>query len=105
MKLPSYTATRGLDRYPELERFAVYRATHKRLMSENATYHRQWASYVAGIVCVSVVPVGFVGGGAFGISLSVVLMTAAVAGAIFLAFRQQMFMNARIGDALQHQAT
>ena len=105
MKLPIYTSTPGLDRYPEHERFAVYRATHKRLMSEDAAYRKHWNSYVAAIVCVAVIPAGgFVAGGALGIVLPVLLLSAVVAGVIFLAFRQQKFMNQRIGDALQRQA-
>jgi hypothetical protein len=106
MKLPIYTSTPGLDRYPERERFAVYRATHKRLISEDAAYRRKWSSHVAGIVCVAIVPAGgFVGGGALDTLLSIVLMAAVLAGVMFLAFRQQKFMNRRIGDALQRQAT
>ncbi len=106
MRLPIYTSTPGLDRYPERERLAVYRATHKRLMSEDAAYRRQWNSYVAEIVCVAVIPAGgFIGGGALGTLMSVALMSAGVAGVIFLAFRQQKFMNQKIGDALQRQAS
>ena len=98
MKFPIYTSTQGLDRYPEHERFSVYCAMHKRLMSEDASYRRQWNSYVGGIVCVAVIPAGsFFLGGALGVSLS-------VAGVVYLAFRQQKFMNQRVGDALRHQS-
>lgn len=104
MQIPTYTQTPGLDRYPEDERLPVYRATHKRLMSEDASYRRQWTSYVAGIVCVAVVPVGaFAAAGTLGILLSVVSLVGVVAGVTYLAFQQQRFMNQRIGDVLQHQ--
>ena len=103
MRLPIYTSTPGLDRYPERERFAVYRATHQRLMSEDTKYRRRCNSYAAGIVCIAVVPGVFLGGGALGILLSVISISAVVVGPIFLVFRQQKFMNQRIGDALQRQ--
>ncbi len=41
MKIPTYTQTAGLERFPQLERFSVYRATHKRLLSEDPTYQRR----------------------------------------------------------------
>jgi len=103
MEIPTYTSTPGLDRYPVHDRFTVYRATHKRMMREDAAYRRQWSSYVAGMVCVAVVPVGgCVAGGALGLVLSVLSLVGVVAGVAYLAFRQQRFMNQRIGDALQH---
>ncbi len=103
MKIPTYSSTPGLDRYPEHDRFAVYRATHERLMREDAAYRRQWSSYVAGIVCVAVVPLGgSLSGGTLGILLSVLSLAGVVAGVIYLAFRQQRLMNQRIGDVLQH---
>jgi len=84
MKIPYYTQTAGLDRYPQQERFSVYRATHKRLMSEDSEYKRQCNSYTIRIVC-------------FAVLLPVVGWILAV----YLAFRQQEFQNRRIGDVLQ----
>src|SRR5438270_11538271 len=105
MRLPIYTSTPGLDRYPERERFAVYRATHKRLMSEDAAYRRQCNSYVSGIVCVAVIPAGgFIGGGALGTLMSVAWMSAGGAGVMFLAVRQPKFLNQKLRDALQRPA-
>jgi hypothetical protein len=83
MKIPTYTQTPGLDRYPEGEQFAVYRATHKRLMSEDAAYRRRWSSYVAAIVCLVFIPI------------------AGWIAVVILAFRQQEFQNQRIGDVLR----
>jgi multisubunit Na+/H+ antiporter MnhB subunit len=100
MKMPSYTSTPGLDRYPEQERFAVYRATHRRLMREDGAYQRRWSAYVAGIVCTSVVPfAGF--WGAPGLLFSGLCVMAGVCAVVYLAFRQQEFMNRRIGDVLE----
>jgi hypothetical protein len=83
VKIPTYTQTRGLGRYPEDERFAVYRATHKRLMREDTTYRRRFSSYLTALVCLVVIPiVGW-------------------AIAAYLVIRQQEFQNRMIGDVLQ----
>ncbi len=103
MKIPTYTSTPGLDRYPERDRFTVYRAAHKRLMRADAAYRRQWRAYVAGMVCVAVIPAsGGVVSGGVGLLLSAVSVVGVVAGVVYLAFQQQRFMNQRIGDVLQH---
>ncbi len=75
--------TPGLDRYPEGERFAVYRSTHKRLMQEDIVYRRRFNSYLTALICLIIIPIV---GWAF---------------AVYLAFRQQEFQNQRIGDVLQ----
>jgi hypothetical protein len=83
MKIPTYTQTAGLERFSQLERFGVYRATHKRLLSEDSTYQRRWQLYIAAVFCLAPIPiVGWV-------------------ATVVLAFRQQEFQNQRIGDALQ----
>jgi hypothetical protein len=41
MKLVTYTATPDLDRFPERERFSVWRSTHKRLMRSDPHYQRR----------------------------------------------------------------
>jgi hypothetical protein len=83
MKIPTYTQTPGLDRFPEGERFAVYRATHKRLMREDAAYRRRFSSYLTALICLVIIPiVGW-------------------AIAAYLVIRQQEFQNQRIGDILQ----
>lgn len=83
MKIPTYTQTAGLERFPQHERFAVYRATHERLLIEDSAYHRRWQRYIAGVACLAIIPiVGWV-------------------AAVVLAFRQQEFQNQRIGDVLR----
>jgi hypothetical protein len=86
MKISTYKQTPGLDRFPENERFAVYRATHKRLMREDIAYRRQFSSYLTTLVYLAVIPI------------------AGWAIAAYLAFRQQAFQNRRIGDVLQSAA-
>ena len=83
MKIPYYTQTRGLERYPESMRFAVYRATHKRLMHEDAEYRRHYNSHFIQIICLAVLfpIVGWI-------------------AAAYLAFRQQEYQNQRIGNML-----
>ena len=76
--------TPGLDRFPKGERFAVYRATHKRLMHEDAEYRWHCNSYIIRIVC-----------------FAVLLPIAGWIAAVYLAFRQQEFQNRRIGNVLQ----
>ena len=83
MKIPSYTQTAGLERYPQGERFAVYRATHKRLMREDTAYQRRFSSYLTALIILVIIPV------------------VGWAIAAYLAFRQQEFQNLRIGDVLQ----
>ncbi len=83
MKIPFYTQTIGLERFPQHERFAVYRAIHKRLLSEDSAYQRRWQRYIATVVCLAIIPiVGWV-------------------AVVVLAFRQQEFQNQRIGDLLR----
>ena len=87
MTIPSYIQTAGLERYPQNERFAVYRAAHKRLIQNDADYRNRRNSYITGIICLTVlIPiVGWI-------------------GAVYLAFRQQKFQNQKIGSVLQAAA-
>lgn len=41
MKFVTYTATPDLDRFPERERFSVWRSAHKRLMRTDPDYQRR----------------------------------------------------------------
>ncbi len=83
MKIPTYAQTAGLERFPQHERFAVYRAAHKRLLSEDSAYHRRWQRYIAAVVCLAIIPIiGWI-------------------AAVVLALRQQEFQNQKIGDVLR----
>lgn len=86
MKIPTYTQTRGLDRYPDGERLAVYRATHQRLMQEDAAYRRRFSTYVTALICLMIIPI---------VGWTI---------AAYLIFRQQEFQNRRIGEVLQSVA-
>ena len=108
MKIPFYTQTTGLERYPQKERLAVYSAAHKRLMREDVAYRRRWNSYVAGLV-------GFIFVGLSGLviialdspvvgdAFCFVLSVGSVVAILYLAFRQQRFMNRRIKDVLLNE--
>src|SRR5215472_6220885 len=54
MKFSFYTSTSGLERFPESERFGVWRSTHKRLMHEDAGYCRNVRRYRARVVWISI---------------------------------------------------
>lgn len=102
MKLPFYTATKGLERYPANERFIVYRSTHKQLLKEDAVYRKRCNAYIALITCLSIVPTfGLVSDRGFSTVFVVLSALLIVPLIIYFAFRQQNYMNARIGDALQ----
>ena len=83
MKIPTYTQTPGLDRFPVSERFAVYCATHKRLMREDTAYQRRFSSYLTTLIIMLIIPV------------------VGWAIAAYLVIRQQEFQNRRIGDVLR----
>src|SRR5581483_11255604 len=106
MKFQSYKATPSLGSYPVCERFAVWRAAHKQLMCEDSAYRKEYQAYVVRTVCVALVPLSsnFVPPGwPLAISLSPSVL-ASVVGSLYLAIRQQEFMNRRIGAVLQRQA-
>ena len=99
----TYNATPGLDRFPEGQRFTVYRATHKRLMREDKTYRRRFYQYVAMIIVAAVLPGVVWPGSAVGVAASILPFLVQGAAIVYLAFRQQHYMNQRIGGVLQSQ--
>jgi len=110
LKLPFYTATKGLERFLANERFIVYRYTHKRLLKEDAVYRKRRNAYVFTIACLAIViiacnaialVIGFNANGSGKIVLEVFSLICVVPMIIFFAFRHQAFMNERIGAALQ----
>jgi hypothetical protein len=103
MKFETYAATPGLDRIPQAERFAVYRAIHKRLMREDAS--KRFHQYLSSVIVLAVWPgVTWLGSSALGIVASIVLAIIPGVLIVFLAFRQQHHMNQCIGGVLQQQA-
>ena len=97
MKIPTYNTTPGLERYPEGERFSVYRATHSRLMRDNLAYRQRWISGIAGIITASTIPTFLESRWA---SFTLLLVPIQVACILYLSFRQQKFMNRKVGEAL-----
>ena len=85
MKIPTYTQTPGLNRYPEDERFAVYRATQQAIdAGEDVAYRRRFSSYLTALICLVIIPGCWYGH-----------------VAAYLVIRQQEFQNQRIGNVLQ----
>jgi len=105
MKFETYAATPGLDRIRSAERFAVYRAIHKRLMREDANYRKRFHQYLSSVIVLAVLPgTAWLGSSALGIVASIVLSIIPGVLIVFLAFRQQHHMNQCIGGVLQQQA-
>src|SRR5690242_6128481 len=92
MKFCLYTSTPGLERYPEPERFRVWRSTHKRLMQQDADYRRdvrRIRSRVVWLTILFMLVVTFLAGG---VALSVtkgltpILLNVAGLGALCLGY-------------------
>ncbi len=123
MKFVTYRSTPGLERYPENERFAVWREAHHHLMRADYSYARQHQAYLAsvakasGLVPLAGLPLGLgiVGGvaagffhwplayGAGGIAAGVLLSLLAAAYICRMAFEQQAFMNSRVAAVLRER--
>ena len=106
MTCETYKSTPGLDRIPPAERFATYRATHKRLMREDESYRKRYNQYVISysiIIAGAFLGIVWLGNSAPGIVGSILLSLVATAVVVYLAFRQQHHMNQCIGRILQSQ--
>lgn len=102
MKIETYTSTPGLDRYPKDQRFAAWRAAHRQLMIGSGEYRNRYNSYLTTIICLScLLPVSFAGGSLIGLALELPVACCMVCIIVFLAFRQQHFMNQSIGNYFQ----
>ncbi len=106
MKFVTYTATPGLERFPELERFRVWRSTHKGLLRADREYQRRVRRYrirsigttvlfVLGCIALNWSPLA--------VHVPAVLLLTAVYVLYTLraSFGMQSFMNERVGNALQ----
>ena len=101
----TYKATPGLDRIPPNRRYSVYRATHRRLMLENEGYRKRYNQYIgSAIVAVTGPGAVWLGNTAIGITASILFSLVPAAGIIYLACRQQKYMNQCIGHILQGQS-
>ena len=116
MKFAFYTSTSGLERFPQSERFGVWRSTHKRLMQEDAGYRQDMRRYKARVVWISILfaiamlflsstTVLSAARGRSAIILNVVTLGVLIVGytiyTVVAAFRMQASMNERVGKALQ----
>jgi hypothetical protein len=107
MKLQTYTSTPGLERYPQQERFAAWRAVHKHLMRNDPPYLKRFFRFISSIfwlTCIfmaATIGVGYLPLGGMGIVLEIFVPTFYVATVVLLSFRQQHFMNQSIGNCLQ----
>jgi hypothetical protein len=102
MKIETYTSTPGLDHYTQDQRFAAWRAAHRQLMADSGEYRKRYHSYLTAIICLScLVPVSFAGGWLIGLVLELPVACGMVCAIVYLAFRQQHFMNQSIGHYFQ----
>jgi len=103
MTCETYKSTPGLDRIPPAERFATYRAIHKRLMSEDESYRERHNQYVISYSVIIAAALLAAFSSAPGILGSTLLSLLATAIIVYLAFREQHHMNQCIGRILQSQ--
>lgn len=74
---------------------------HKRLLREDAEYRNHCTAFSVAIICLAVSPIGILfAKGTFAFALEIILALATVPAIVWLAFRQQRFMNQRIERAL-----
>ena len=106
MKCETYKSTPGLDRIPPADRFATYRATHKRLMREDESYrkrHNQYVILYSIIIAAAFLGVVLLGSSTLGIVGSTLFSLVATGVVVYLAFREQRQMNQCVGRILQSQ--
>jgi len=107
MKFQTYSSTPGLERYPQRERFAAWRAVHKHLMRNDPPYLRRFFRYISSIfwlTCISMAATfgaGYIPVVVIRIMVEIFVPVCYAAVIIFLSFRQQHFMNQCIGNCLQ----
>jgi len=111
MKFVTYTATAGLDRLPERERFRAWRSTHKRLMHQDPEYRRRvmrfrsaifWMTALYCIVPSLASSVLRIASWPLGLSVAafVALTVGFIVFIVYASFRTQEFQNERIGREL-----
>ena len=115
MKFCLYTSTPGLERYPEPDRFRVWRSTHKRLMLEDAGYRRDVRRYRSRVLWLTILftlvtiflardSVLAATSGRTAILENVLAVGVLSSGytiyIVVTSFRLQEFMNEKVGKAL-----
>ena len=115
MKFVTYTATPGLERFPESERFRVYRSAHKQLKRQDGAFRRRVNRFQASII-MATVPLLLVtpattpmfGHSAWqtitGLAIIAVSSLGYVGYVLVASFRLQAFQNEQIGRLLQSHA-
>ncbi len=122
MKFVTYAATPELTRFPQSERFRVYRSTHKRLMREDAEYRQRVRRFRWGLIwpplvftsawlilCFVALPDSYGHGSAPAWCIAAIVLLVLAQLLVTLrdlagSFRMQEFQNERVGRALQDEA-
>ena len=107
MKFQTYNSTPGLERYPQQERFAAWRAVHKHLLKNDPPYLRRYFRFICSIfwlICILMAATfgaGYIPIFVIRIVVEIFVPLGCAATIVFLSFRQQNFMNQSIGNCLQ----
>jgi hypothetical protein len=87
------------------KRLAVWQATHKQLLQDDAQYRKRHTSFLVTVACLSCVMLpfylSFFGVRLFGFKMDVSLIACAAATIVILSVRQFLFQNERIQSHLQ----
>jgi hypothetical protein len=111
MKFVMYTATPGLDRFPETQRFRVYCSACKQLMREDAAFRRRVLRFrlsifatTAVFIALTSLPLRFTWPAGIEIVSFVIALVAYLVYVLFASFRVQEFQNERVARLLQNHA-
>ena len=112
MKFVTNTATPGLERFPESERFRAYRSAYKRLMKQDTDFRRRVLRFRVSIVVATVLlsiltgtPTLMIGHGGWQTAIGAAILVISTLGylgyVLVASFRVQEFQNQQIGRLLQ----
>jgi hypothetical protein len=111
MKIVTYASTPGLDRFPESERFRVYRSAYKGLMAEDSAFRGRVNRFKVSVAVATALlvmidsPAFIIGfGGWLAVTALVLLNLGYVAYVLHAAFHAQSLQNEKIGRFLEGQA-
>jgi hypothetical protein len=93
-----------LERYPQRERFTVWRTLHKKLLKLDRQYRKHFFAYLVSEICLAcILCIVFLEEPHHIVSLGLYLVIALclVTYIVYLPFRQQRYMNQRIARLLQ----